>query len=400
MGQMMGSAEIKAFAFLALVALGANVSVPQGITVEQPQQPHDVLGRISSISLTEIDIQTSTNPKLVFARTVETLCSDVHNGDLVKVIYVSSGSSLTAKSVISISFKSTPSNPNSGERLGLASAVDHSDGKNLPHIQVAVRASLAESNKLSAFLQKEAEEKIATNIVGTTIDGKVVDSAYRVETASDIDMVKLATADAVVEVSGRETTVPRGSLATGIVSSRGKVSEKALVILDTKISYGPKREIISYANGMGTGVGKGADTVLSGDDSTSSHAAQSAALAAALIELLSKLQTSNAPVPTNTSIAAAGPSHVTASYEALVVESSGREIVLTAGSDKGVMVGDIIAIYRPRKNMSDPDTGLSSKDSQTFVGRAEVTEVSQKDSKAICIEGEKIMLNDRIRPVK
>lgn len=69
-------------------------------------------------------------------------------------------------------------------------------------------------------------------------------------------------------------------------------------------------------------------------------------------------------------------------WQAKIVKASGNIVYINAGSEAGVMVGDVLEIYSKGEELIDPDTGLSLGAEETKVGEIEVTDNSIGTGKA------------------
>jgi cell shape-determining protein MreC len=70
------------------------------------------------------------------------------------------------------------------------------------------------------------------------------------------------------------------------------------------------------------------------------------------------------------------PAHVS-KVNAVVADVSGNTLILNAGSNAGVKVGDELVISRAVRTVKDPTTGAVLKTVTTKIGMAKVTEVDE-----------------------
>ncbi|MDA8173695.1 MAG: hypothetical protein M0018_03780 [Nitrospiraceae bacterium] len=75
-------------------------------------------------------------------------------------------------------------------------------------------------------------------------------------------------------------------------------------------------------------------------------------------------------------------------FEAKVVSVSGPEIIISAGRENGVYIGDTFGVYREGNEVVDPDTGVQLGHDETRIGMIEVYEVHNSYSKANDMDGQ------------
>ena len=77
-----------------------------------------------------------------------------------------------------------------------------------------------------------------------------------------------------------------------------------------------------------------------------------------------------------------------------------KEVVLNAGSDVGVAVGDVFEVHRVARVIKDPDTGEIIGTRTTLVGKIKVTQVEKKIAMASVVEGTEFAVGDIVREPK
>ncbi|MBN2011005.1 hypothetical protein JW960_16780 [candidate division KSB1 bacterium] len=60
-------------------------------------------------------------------------------------------------------------------------------------------------------------------------------------------------------------------------------------------------------------------------------------------------------------------------WQAKVVSATGNTVYINAGSEGGIQVGDVFAVYAPGEELIDPDTGISLGSEETKIGEIGVT---------------------------
>lgn len=74
-------------------------------------------------------------------------------------------------------------------------------------------------------------------------------------------------------------------------------------------------------------------------------------------------------------------------WQATILKVTGNQIIVRAGSDSGIQVGQILNVYKPGEKVEDPDTGEMIQLPPTKVGQAKVTQVIEKFIYAEIISG-------------
>lgn len=74
-------------------------------------------------------------------------------------------------------------------------------------------------------------------------------------------------------------------------------------------------------------------------------------------------------------------------WQATILKVTGNQIIVRAGADSGIQVGQILNIYKPGEKVEDPDTGEMILLPPTKMGQAKVTQVIEKFIYAEIISG-------------
>jgi len=85
------------------------------------------------------------------------------------------------------------------------------------------------------------------------------------------------------------------------------------------------------------------------------------------------------------------------SWEGKVVAIQSGAIVINAGSEAGIEVGDRFTVLRPGEEFIDPDTGMSLGSDSFEIGEIETYSVSPKFSKAAVVSGAGFEPKDIVR---
>ncbi|MBD3168055.1 MAG: hypothetical protein GF307_01135 [candidate division Zixibacteria bacterium] len=81
-----------------------------------------------------------------------------------------------------------------------------------------------------------------------------------------------------------------------------------------------------------------------------------------------------------------------------IIKVSGPTIYINGGSNIGLLVGNVMDVYRPGEDLIDPDTGLNLGSEETKLGKVQIIEVQEKFSKAISKSGSGFDRGDIVRP--
>ena len=86
-------------------------------------------------------------------------------------------------------------------------------------------------------------------------------------------------------------------------------------------------------------------------------------------------------------------------WEGKIILMRGNTVFIKPGSDAGVKVGDIFAVYSKGEELIDPDTGLSLGSVETRVGSIEVASIVSggKAAQAVIKMGSGFKKGDIIR---
>lgn len=87
-------------------------------------------------------------------------------------------------------------------------------------------------------------------------------------------------------------------------------------------------------------------------------------------------------------------------WEGKIVKASGSSIIINAGSESGISVGDVLTVYRMGEELIDPDTGLNLGAEEEVVGKIKVTDNSigkGKASKCSIVSGSGYTRGDIVR---
>lgn len=81
-------------------------------------------------------------------------------------------------------------------------------------------------------------------------------------------------------------------------------------------------------------------------------------------------------------------------------DEENKEVFINAGSEAGVSAGDTFEIHRITRVIRDPETGQIIGQRTSKVGKIKITEVEQKFSIGIIVEGEEFLSGDIVREIK
>ncbi len=81
-------------------------------------------------------------------------------------------------------------------------------------------------------------------------------------------------------------------------------------------------------------------------------------------------------------------------------DEENKEVIINAGSEAGVSAGDTFEIHRITRVIRDPETGQVIGQRTSKVGKIKITEVEQKFSIGIIVEGEGFLSGDIVREIK
>jgi curli biogenesis system outer membrane secretion channel CsgG len=83
-----------------------------------------------------------------------------------------------------------------------------------------------------------------------------------------------------------------------------------------------------------------------------------------------------------------------------IVKVEGKIVTISGGNNAGLKKGDVFVVMRKGEAMTDPDTGEDLGSEDTEVGKIKVTEVLEKMSKAIILQGDNVQRGDIVKKAK
>jgi curli biogenesis system outer membrane secretion channel CsgG len=168
----------------------------------------------------------------------------------------------------------------------------------------------------------------------------------------------------------------------------GGKTKKAKVVLDTRIIDANTGEVV--------------DSVMASADAKSSGAIGAVAVSGVV---LAGGKEDKTPIGEATRVALENAVNFICermdkvSWRGRIVDVDGKEIIINAGKQSNVKLGDSFDVFKLGKKLYDPDTGQLLGQRETQAGRIRVTEVQEKLSICVLASGEMPKAGDAIRPV-
>lgn len=261
--------------------------------------------------------------------------------------------------------------------------------------------------------------KLVNDGTYSVVDRQMLDSILKEQNLSVSDRADPATAckigkilsvDAIVVGTvtqfGYETKSSSASLPTGYIPSIPYVGglggfigtvrsskSKVKVAVDARIIDVNTTEILAAVHG--TGESKRSSTGAFGFDVDSSDFASSIAGEAtlqAVEDMGGQLISAASKIPDNQSIAAQN-------VEGKIADVTGSAITLNVGKINGLAVGDNLAVERPFKTITDPDTGKVIKELKNTVAVITLDSVDKDSSTGSVVKGAGVRVGDKVKKV-
>lgn len=261
--------------------------------------------------------------------------------------------------------------------------------------------------------------KLVNDGTYSVVDRQMLDSILKEQNLSVSDRADPATAckigkilsvDAIIVGTvtqfGYETKSSSASLPTGYIPSIPYVGglggfigtvrsskSKVKVAVDARVIDVNTTEILAAVHG--TGESKRSSTGAFGVDVDSSDFATSIAGEAtlqAVEDMGGQIIAAAAKIPDNQSIAAQN-------VEGKIADVTGNSITLNVGKINGLAVGDNLAVERPFKTITDPDTGKVIKQIKNTVAVITLDSVDKESSTGNIVKGSGVRVGDSVKKV-
>ncbi len=85
-------------------------------------------------------------------------------------------------------------------------------------------------------------------------------------------------------------------------------------------------------------------------------------------------------------------------WQGKIIKVSDRTLYINGGSNIGLLVGNVLQVYKPGEELIDPDTGLSLGSEEKKIGEVQIYDVQDKYSKAMVRSGAGFERGDIVKP--
>ena len=297
--------------------------------------------------------------------------------------------------------------PASGQEKKRVAVLAFEDGA----VTASSAAALGRNQDVGASLADVLVKELIEGGTYSLIERRAIDQVLKEQNFSNSSRVDAKTAVAIGKVLGvqaiitgsvlqfnveeKEVSVGSGTLGRvtrGVIGGGRRTNATAKVSLTARMIDTTSGEVLTAASGDGESSKSsvGASGYATGTIDMTSSAFQGTVLGEAVRQAAKQVA-----VTLNEfgSKVAAAP----AAYTGLVADVSGRTLIINAGRQKGVRVGDTIEITRPGRQILDPQTKQVLRTIVDTVATARVTEVDDLSATATLNGTATIQVGDQVR---